>query len=145
MYQKHGGLEDLFTIDPKKATPREGVIRFRKIFSPSPMKNVPRSTSPILRKAPPPNTCAYMFLRWMVRKDRTGVDLGLWKNILHPKLFCPLDTHSGRVARKLGLLSRRQNDIKAVMVLDQNIRSFDQKDPVKYYFTLFTLGVFENF
>ena len=86
-----------------------------------------------------------MFLRWMIRKDKAGVDFGLWKNISPSKLSCPLDIHSGNVARKLGLLIRKQNDAKALMELDANLRLLDPADPVKYDFALFGLGVFEKF
>lgn len=86
-----------------------------------------------------------MFLRWMVRQDNKGVDLGIWKNIAPSVLSCPLDVHSGNVARKLGLLTRKQNDAKALSELDTKLREFDAKDPVKYDFALFGLGVFENF
>ena len=55
-----------------------------------------------------------MFLRWMVRKDSNGVDFGIWKKISPSILSCPLDIHSGNVARKLGILNRKQNDHKAV-------------------------------
>lgn len=86
-----------------------------------------------------------MFLRWMVRKDAAGVDFGLWNSISPAVLSCPLDVHSGTVARKLGLLSRKQNDAKAVAELDTNLRKLDIQDPVKYDFALFGLGVFEKF
>ena len=48
----------------------------------------------------------------MVRNDNVGVDLGIWKNISPAYLSCPLDVHSGNVARKLGLLNRKQNESK---------------------------------
>ncbi len=86
-----------------------------------------------------------MFLRWMVRNDRRGVDFGLWKKISPSILMCPLDVHSGNVARKLGLLQRKQNDWKAVEELTANLQQFDSEDPVKYDFALFGLGVFEHF
>jgi uncharacterized protein (TIGR02757 family) len=86
-----------------------------------------------------------MFLRWMVREDNKGVDLGIWKNISTAALSCPLDVHSGNVARKLGLLARNQNDSKALAELDTNLRFLDANDPVKYDFALFGLGVFEGF
>jgi len=86
-----------------------------------------------------------MFLRWMVRKDTTGVDFGIWKSIPASKLSCPLDVHSGNVARKLKLLNRKQNDAKALLELDINLRKLDPIDPVKYDFALFGLGVFEKF
>ena len=86
-----------------------------------------------------------MFLRWMVRPNDTGVDFGLWTTLSPSQLSCPLDVHSGNIARKLGLLKRKQNDAKALEELDKNLRQLDKKDPVKYDFALFGLGVFESF
>ena len=86
-----------------------------------------------------------MFLRWMVRNDGRGVDFGLWKSIPPSVLSCPLDVHSGNVARKLGLLKRRLNDSKALAELDCNLREMDSEDPVKYDFALFGLGAFEGY
>ncbi len=86
-----------------------------------------------------------MYLRWMVRKDDRGVDFGIWKTISPSTLSCPLDVHSGNVARKLGLITRKQNDSKTVAELDMNLRELDKEDPVKYDFALFGLGVFEGF
>lgn len=86
-----------------------------------------------------------MYLRWMIRQDNAGVDFGIWQSISPSILSCPLDVHSGNVARKLGLLKRNQNDAKAVAELDEVLRSFDPEDPVKYDFALFGLGVFEGF
>ena len=86
-----------------------------------------------------------MYLRWMVRKDKNGVDFGIWNSISPSVLSCPLDVHSGNVARKLGLITRKQNDSKAVFELDANLRKMDGEDPVKYDFALFGLGVFEGF
>ena len=84
-------------------------------------------------------------LRWMVRHDKTGVDFGIWNSISPSILSCPLDVHSGNVARKLGLLTRKQNDAKALKELDAQLREMDPYDPVKYDFALFGLGVFEKF
>lgn len=86
-----------------------------------------------------------MYLRWMVKQDQKGVDFGIWKTISPSVLSCPLDVHSGNVARKLGLLKRKQNDAKALAELDQFLRTLDANDPVKYDFALFGLGVFEGF
>ncbi len=86
-----------------------------------------------------------MYLRWMCRQDNKGVDLGVWKTIPPALLSCPLDVHSGNVARKLGILTRKQNDGKALFELDSKLREFDSSDPVKYDFALFGLGVFEGF
>ena len=86
-----------------------------------------------------------MFLRWMVRQDNRGVDFGLWTEIPSSALMLPLDVHTGNVARKLGILTRKQNDWKAVEEITRILRSFDSEDPVKYDFALFGLGIFEGF
>lgn len=86
-----------------------------------------------------------MYLRWMVRNNKTGVDFGIWKQI-SPALLClPLDVHTGNVGRSLGLLKRKQNDWQAVEEVTAQLRKFDAADPVKYDFALFGLGVFEKF
>ncbi|RYD92852.1 MAG: DUF2400 family protein, partial [Sphingobacteriales bacterium] len=79
------------------------------------------------------------------RNDNAGVDFGIWKSISPALLSCPLDIHSGNVARKLQLLTRKQNDAKALLELDTQLRLLDKNDPVKYDFALFGLGVFEKF
>lgn len=86
-----------------------------------------------------------MFLRWMVRKDNKGVDLGIWKEIDAQYLSCPLDVHSGNIARKLGILTRKQNDWKAVEELDILLRKYNTQDPALYDFALFGLGALEKF
>lgn len=85
-----------------------------------------------------------MFLRWMIRQDTNGVDFGIWKNIPQSALMIPLDVHSGNIARQLGLLTRKQNDWKAVEELTFKLREFDPHDPIKYDFALFGIGVFEG-
>ncbi|WP_229310977.1 TIGR02757 family protein [Larkinella soli] len=82
-----------------------------------------------------------MFLRWMVRHDDRGVDFGLWTRIRPSQLIMPIDVHVGRVARKLGLLTRPQTDWKAAVELTETLRQFDPADPVRYDFALFGLGV----
>lgn len=86
-----------------------------------------------------------MYLRWMVRSDANGVDFGIWKSIKPAQLYLPLDVHTSRVARKLGLLTRKQDDWKAVVELTENLRKLDPEDPVKYDFALFGLGAFEKY
>jgi uncharacterized protein (TIGR02757 family) len=86
-----------------------------------------------------------MFLRWMIRRDHRGVDFGLWEGIPMHALYMPLDVHTGGVARKLGLLKRKQNDWRAVLELTEKLRRFDPHDPVRYDFALFGLGSFEKF
>lgn len=87
-----------------------------------------------------------MFLRWMVRRDNRGVDFGLWTRLQPSQLLIPIDVHVNRVARQLGLLTRRndaptQTDWKATLELTANLRLFDANDPVRYDFALFGLGV----
>lgn len=82
-----------------------------------------------------------MYLRWMVRKDKQGIDFGLWDFIPMKELMIPLDIHSGTVARKLELLTRKQDDWKAVKELTTNLALLDPNDPVKYDFALFGAGI----
>ncbi|MGC4233921.1 MAG: TIGR02757 family protein [Niabella sp.] len=86
-----------------------------------------------------------MFLRWMVRSNTKGVDFGIWKNIRTSQLVCPLDVHVARVARHFKLLQRPGNDWIAAVELTRNLKHLDAKDPVKYDFALFGLGVVEKF
>lgn len=85
-----------------------------------------------------------MFVRWMVRKDHSGIDFGLWKNIPASGLLIPLDLHTGNVSRQLGLLTRNQNDARAVAELTARLREFDPHDPIRYDFALFGLGAFRE-
>ena len=86
-----------------------------------------------------------MYLRWMVRKDTMGVDFGIWNKITPAQLICPLDVHVARAARKMRLLHRKQNDWQAATELTEYLRTLDQKDPVKYDFALFSLGIDEKY
>jgi uncharacterized protein (TIGR02757 family) len=145
IYRHHGGLREL--IESQYA--RHGdlfrsMLHFREVF---------------FLFAPPGRTSKHlanigngasgkrlnMFLRWMVRRDKMGVDFGIWDGIPMHALFMPLDVHTATVARKLGLLTRKQNDWKAVMELTGRLREFDPEDPVRYDFALFGLGSFEKF
>lgn len=86
-----------------------------------------------------------MYLRWMVRTDKKGVDFGIWNTIRPAQLVCPLDVHVARVARGLGLLHRTQNDWQAATELTEHLRELDPADPVKYDYALFGLGVMEKY
>ena len=144
MYRKHGGLEALFAKHSTATSTQLGISKFKEVFFSMP--HAARTEKHV--SDPLKNSAAKrlnMYLRWMVRTDTGGVDFGLWKNIPPGALSCPLDVHSGNVARKLGLLSRKQNDGKALIELDTSLRLLDVKDPVKYDFALFGLGVFESF
>ncbi|WP_396164348.1 TIGR02757 family protein [Flavobacterium sp.] len=142
IYRNHNGLEAVFS--KQNPTMQHTISDFKKLFFEIPHEN--RTEKHI---SDPINGSAAkrinMYLRWMVRKDTKGVDFGIWKNIDAAQLSCPLDLHSGNVARKLGLLHRTQNDAKAVLELDTQLRILDANDPVKYDFALFGLGVFEGF
>jgi uncharacterized protein (TIGR02757 family) len=81
----------------------------------------------------------------MVRTNEKGVDFGLWTKINRSELSLPLDVHTGRIGRDLGLLTRKLNDHKSVKEIDLRLRELDPIDPVKYDYALFGLGVYENF
>jgi uncharacterized protein (TIGR02757 family) len=144
IYINHHGLEAAFSKGQESETMQKSISEFKKIFF-----EIPHHYRTQKHVSDPMNNSAAkrinMFLRWMVRQDNKGVDLGIWKNISPAALSCPLDVHSGNVARKLGLLYRKQNDGKAVAELDFKLRNLDPLDPVKYDFALFGLGVFEGF
>jgi uncharacterized protein (TIGR02757 family) len=143
IYQNHHGLEAVF-ISVENNSVQKNISDFKKKFFE--IEHEQRTQKHI--SDPLNNSAAKrinMFLRWMVRNDKAGVDFGIWKDVSPAYLSCPLDVHSGNVARKLGLLKRKQNDGKAVAELDLNLRLLDAKDPTKYDFALFGLGVFEGF
>jgi len=143
IYQKHGGLEQAFK-PPENENVKTSIVNFRNIFFSIPF---PARTSKHIAD-PSAGASAKrinMFLRWMVRKDGRGVDFGIWDMLRPSQLYCPLDIHTGNVARKLGLITRKQNDWKALEELMTYLRAFDPADPVKYDFALFGLGIYENF
>jgi uncharacterized protein (TIGR02757 family) len=144
IYKNHGGLEKALEIKDNTLTYQTAIHRFKNIFFEiaHPQRTEKHISDPLKNSAA---KRINMFLRWMVRDGKSGVDFGLWKSHTSANLSCPLDVHSGNVARKLSLLLRKQNDWKAVSELDKNLRLLDKKDPVKYDFALFGLGVFEKF
>ena len=107
-----------------------------------PRRTIKHVSSPLQK-----STCKRlnMFLRWMVRKDNKGVDFGLWNTLKPADLICPCDVHVDRVARKLGMISRKQTDWQTAVELTKKLSEFDPIDPVKYDFALFGLGVEEKF
>lgn len=142
IYNNHGGLETVFS--KQNPTMQHTISEFKQLFFeiPHETRTEKHISDPLIGSAA---KRINMYLRWMVRNDNKGVDLGIWKSISPSLLSCPLDVHSGNVARKLDLLTRKQNDAKAVAELDENLRKLDPNDPVKYDFALFGLGVFEGF
>lgn len=144
IYNHHGGLEVVFSKYAENDSLQKSIHHFKNHFFE--IEHLPRTQKHI--SDPLKNSAAKrinMYLRWMIRRDQAGVDFGIWKSLSPNQLSCPLDVHSGNVARKLGLLKRKQNDAKALMELDNSLRKLDPIDPVKYDFALFGLGVFENF
>ncbi len=144
IYQRKGGLETIFNENKTKDSLQPAIHKLYTVFF-----ELPHNHGTERHISDPDKGSAAkkinMFLRWMIRNDNRGVDFGLWKSIPPSVLSCPLDVHSGNVARKLGILTRKQNDAKAVSELDTILRTFDKNDPVKYDFALFGLGVFEGF
>ncbi len=144
IYTTHNGLEAVFTKHAEADSLQKSISHFKNYFFE--IEHLPRTQKHVGN--PLKNSAAKrinMFLRWMVRNDNAGVDFGIWQSLSPAQLSCPLDVHSGNVARKLGLLTRKQNDAKALLELDTSLRELDVKDPVKYDFALFGLGVFESF
>lgn len=145
IYKYNGGMEAVFSEPIQNGmSVKEAIINFRQVFFDLP--HLHRTEKHVAN--PLSNSSAKrinMFLRWMVRDDNRGVDFGIWKKIKSADLFCPLDVHSGNVARKLGMLSRKANDWKSVEELTNVLRKMDENDPIKYDFALFGLGVNEKF
>jgi uncharacterized protein (TIGR02757 family) len=144
IYKHHGGLETVFAKHQEKDSLQFAIHKLKShFFEIEHLHRTQKHISDPLKKSAAKRI--NMFLRWMVRNDNAGVDFGIWKQLSPAQLSCPLDVHSGNVARKLGLLNRKQNDAKALLELDTNLRKLDAEDPVKYDFALFGLGVFEGF
>lgn len=146
IYTKHSGLESAFSgnFSGKETDVKNAITNFRTLFlNTTHQTRSEKHISNPAAKSSAKRLC--MFLRWMVRKDKHGVDFGLWKTIKPSQLCLPLDLHTGNVSRKLGLLQRTQNDWQAVEEITSVLRNFDSNDPIKYDFSLFGLGAFEGF
>lgn len=143
LYRNHGGLETVFTAAYRRHGDMFAALReWHRLFTALPAeKRVLRHIADISKGS----ACkrVNMFLRWMVRSDASGIDFGLWKGIPASALLIPLDLHTGSVSRQLGLLTRRQNDARAVEELTARLREFDPEDPIRYDFALFGLGAFQ--
>jgi len=143
IYSK-GGLENAFAPHPTIFGSQGRIIQFRNLFLET--EHEKRSEKHISN--PEGNSAAKrlnMYLRWMCRKDNKGVDFGIWDSIPMSELAVPLDVHTANIARKLGLITRKQNDGKALAELMGHLQGFDENDPSKYDFALFGLGAFEKF
>ncbi len=144
IYLNHEGIESVFQKHVDETSVQPAIHKFKTIFF-----SINHHTRTQKHVGDPMKGSAAkrinMMLRWLIRDDNAGVDFGIWKTISPSILSCPLDVHSGNIARKLGMLTRKQNDAKGLFELDNNLRKLDPKDPVKYDFALFGLGVFEKF
>ncbi len=144
VYTEKGGLENVFTdAFNLGGGPAHAIHRFRDVFFSieHPVRTTKHVADPLRGSTA---KRINMYLRWMVRSSDAGVDFGLWRDIQPSMLAIPLDTHTGNVARQLGLLKRKQNDWKSVEELMKVLRSFDPDDPVRYDFALFGLGMYES-
>lgn len=144
LYSERGGLKGIFNQYQTPDSLQPAIHHFKQEFfsMPHPVRSRKHISDPMEGSAA---KRINMYLRWMIRNDNHGVDFGIWKNISPSILSCPLDVHTGNIARKLGLLHRSQNDAKALAELDTSLRLLDPADPVKYDFALFGLGVYGDF
>ena len=146
-YRKNNSLEDAFArhLSAKDKNLEKALIGFHDLFFSA--DEYPVRTKKHIATPERNSSCKRinMYLRWMVRKDKHGVDFGIWHKLKPSQLLIPEDVHVGRVARKLGLLTRSQSDWKATLELTANLKKLDPRDPVKYDFALFGLGVMEKF
>ncbi|MEO6613571.1 MAG: TIGR02757 family protein [Chitinophagaceae bacterium] len=142
-YSGHPSLETSFTRHGQTA--QEMLTGFHRYFFS--LADFPARTKKHIATPETKSSCKRlnMYLRWMVRRDNKGVDFGVWTTISPSELICPVDLHVARVARRLGLLKRKQTDWLAAVELTENLRAFDEKDPVKYDFALFGMGIMEKF
>ena len=145
-YSEHDSLEDAFAISLSKKSlhTESALIGFHDLFfslDDHPHRTKKHIPTPIRK-----STCKRlnMYLRWMVRQDKSKIDFGIWKKIKPSQLLCPLDVHVERHARRLGLITRKQTDWQTVLELTDNLRQFDPIDPVKYDFALFGMGVLDK-
>lgn len=136
---ENGGLEQSFSSNPDYPGVQGRIIEFRTrmLETPHELRSRKHLSDPASNSAA---KRLNMFLRWMVRNDQRGVDFGLWKSIPTAELCVPLDVHTARVSRELGILRRKQNDWKALEEMMTTLRKFDPTDPAKYDFALFGIG-----
>ncbi len=144
-YKRNESLETAFGILPSDEHVGNGLENFHRLFFSQ--EDFPQRTKKHISTPERKSACKRinMYLRWMVRADKKGVDFGIWKTISPSQLICPCDLHVERVARKLKLINRKQMDWQTAIELTTNLKKLDPHDPVKYDFALFGLGVVEKF
>lgn len=148
-YKQHDSLENAFLKSDFRGKKSDSNIEHaiaifhENFFS---LQDFPQRTRKHIATPERNSTCKRlnMFLRWMVRKDKSGVDFGIWKKIKTAQLLIPLDVHVDRTARKLGLIKRKQTDWQTVLELTEALKQYDPKDPVKYDYALFGLSVMDK-
>lgn len=145
-YSQYDSLENAFL--PNNKAPKnikDALSYFHHYFFS--LEDAPKRTQKHISTPEKGSSCKRlnMFLRWMVRKDKSGVDFGIWKNIQPNQLICPMDVHVARVAKRFNLLDRKQTDWLAAEELTNYLKKLDPKDPAKYDFALFGLGVIEKY
>lgn len=144
IYTENGGLEAVFLDGFRTEGSAAGAVsHFNEVFFAGEHPERTRKHVADPRKGSSAKRIN-MFLRWMARSSDRGVDLGIWTTIPVHLLELPLDVHTGNIARRLGILKRKQNDRKAVEEVMAILRKFDPSDPVKYDFALFGIGVYEK-
>lgn len=145
-YQQHDTLETAFTGEQNQyMTQKERLEHFHNlVFN---LEDAPQRTRKHIATPARKSACKRlnMYLRWMVRKDNAGVDFGLWGTMQMSDLICPCDVHVERVARRLGLITRKGMDWETAAELTAHLKAFDPSDPVKYDYALFGLGIEEKF
>lgn len=146
-YTIHESLESAFTqcMDPGDEHIEKALNGFHHYFFSLP--DAPPRTKKHIAAPYKNSSCKRlnMYLRWMVRNDKKGVDFGIWKKIKPSQLICPVDLHVARVAKRFKLVSRKPVDWLTALELTNNLKTLDPKDPAKYDFALFGLGVMERF
>jgi uncharacterized protein (TIGR02757 family) len=149
-YSNYHSLEDAFVKNMNNTSSDDNLIEHALVnfhhyfFS---LEHVPQRTKKHIATPEKKSNCKRlnMFLRWMVRKDDNGVDFGIWSKIKPSQLICPIDLHVARVAKRFGLLQRKQVDWQSALELTEYLKTLDPLDPVKYDFALFALGVIEKY
>jgi uncharacterized protein (TIGR02757 family) len=143
-YLQYDSLESAFTLTIEKEMEARLISFHQYFFS---LEDAPTRTKKHIATPYKGSSCKRlnMFLRWMVRKDKSGVDFGIWQKIKPSELICPIDLHVARVAKRFQLLDRKQMDWQAAVELTNYLKTLDPKDPVKYDFALFGLGVMEKY
>lgn len=146
-YGKHNSLEDAFVPEKKYRAENveQALVHFHNYFfsiEDFPERSKKHIATPVRKSA-----CKRlnMYLRWMVRKDKMGVDFGLWKKIDAAQLVCPLDVHVANVAHRFGLLPNTNSNWQNAVALTNQLKTLNEKDPALYDYALFGLGAEERF